>query len=175
MPDISFQKPAGELSEEEATAKLQVQSEQAQMDQASTLSQAAQPATEPLDPARVNSLGETLQRAIDQLGGGQMGDLGMEQVDEPVEQIPPKIFAGAAALSAVLSEMGMDQHAFDPVELTTSNKGVAELAATVDQIASDPAVAKAMQGPAPSPAPEAPPDQVAAAEPAGDDLDRFVQ
>lgn len=173
MPDLSFQRPAVDLSEEEAQAKLAVQSEAAQANQAATLSQAAEPATEPLDPARVNSLGETLTRALGAMSGGQITPemVGAEKVAEPLDVIPPKIFAGVAALSAVLGEMG--QEAFDPVALTTSNQGIAELSATIDQISQDPAVAEAMQAPQQAPA-AAPPEQVASASPE-EDLDRFVQ
>jgi hypothetical protein len=166
---MDFAKPAQNLSDEEADAKLAHQSAQAAAGQAETLAQAAPEATEPLDPSRLNTLSDTLGQAAQALGGGQLPDLGLEKVDQPVEQVPPFIFAAAAAFAAFAQDTGLEQYAFDPVELAATNDGIGEMAATISQMANDPAVTQAGQQPpqqAPAPTPE--PEQ-------SKDLDRFIQ
>ena len=90
-------------------------------------------ADEPLDPARVNALSETVTNMFNVVTGGQMEVPEIPPVSAPVEQLPPEVFAPLAAVAMFLTEMnipGAEQYAFDPYQLSVSNDGLAQMAPT---------------------------------------------
>ena len=51
------------------------------------------PADEPLDPGRLNTLADTIQRAAQVLSGGQVDELPIARVTEPQDSVPPDILS----------------------------------------------------------------------------------
>ena len=120
-------------------------------------------ATEPLDPARVNALGQTVSAMFSSVTGGEMEVPEIPEVTEAADQLPAEVFAPLVAVSMFLEEMAIpntEQYKFDPYQLATSNDGLTQMATTVSAMASDQDFINAMQQPAtaaPAQAPEAPP------------------
>lgn len=149
---------------------LDMQDAESAAEAADAIGQAAPPATEPLEPEKLNTLAAMVRSTMDKLvPPGHMADVQIAEVTEPQESIPSDLFAPVAAMAAFMQSSGLGE--FDPTELVTSNDGIQELAARVAEIGNDPAVVKAAKSPPPEEAPEAAEETE---EPEAPDLDRFV-
>lgn len=118
-------------------------------------------AAEPLDAARVNTLGAMIGRTMQALSGGELELPKFGRVSGKLEAVPPDVGAALISVQQFLEQFsgqipGLEPYLFDAVDAMSSNAGLDEAAAMVDGLGSDPAVLKAMQQFAASqPSPEA--------------------
>ncbi|HEY6866254.1 MAG TPA: hypothetical protein VI792_03290 [Candidatus Eisenbacteria bacterium] len=131
-------------------------------------------AKEPLEPAALNSLSEAVKGTVEELTGGQVdtSKMGLEDVTEEQDMMPTGLWSLVSGIGGLLQQHGDDpkisKYAFDPVEGSTSNKGLAELAMKIDRLGRDAKAVKLLQaGAKAQEATES--DQQEGAEPAGMD------
>lgn len=137
-------------------------------------------ADEPLDPSRVNALGEALRKTLE-AWGTEPPMLG--EVKAPLEQMPLDIGKFLIALASTASDPSIADKAptlaglaFDPIEAMASNKGLIDATVLVRKM-SDTAVVDELQGASDgvqdrdsgSPSPGDEPDPRAGGSPGGAD------
>ena len=147
-------------------AMVQEQVGRTQADAMAAVAGKIPPPREPLDPATFNAMVETLERAVEDLSGGEIPMPEAPEVTEPIESVPAPVAAMVATLAEFFGQVPEGEpYRFDAGEMLGSNKGLRELTGLLDQACSDKALVKATTkgssaaAKAPPPKPAAPPEK----------------
>ena len=113
------------------------------------LSEDVPPALEPLEQDRLNLLIDTLLGVTADLGDGDVA-VDVPTVSGDQAEVPPGLFSrlqGLAAFIRTAAEQipGLADLMFDPVEASTSNMGIVDMATKLDQLVSDPTTVRSLR------------------------------
>lgn len=164
LPTRGPQGPAND-SPEALDAKVQEVDAEVAGGRQEEINAAAPEATEPLDPNRINPLGQIVSEAAGTLSGGQL-QIPVVEVQGPQDALPPELFAAVMAMSAVTDAgpEALKKYNFDPTTLAANNAGLAEMANTISAMAADPKAVQAMNQPLEGGPEEAPPEEAPVAD-----------
>lgn len=158
-----------------APADIQAADAEVTAERQDTIASAAPQAREPLEPNRVSMLSQIVSQAMTDLAGGQIAAPPVVEVQGPVDVLPPELFAQVSAVGSLVEQHpdpAFDAYSFDPIEMSSTNAGLAEMANIIDNMASDKKILNLMKQPIPEE--EAPVEEAEPAPPEDDGFDDVI-